>query len=246
MARCMTNKDRALAIQGIVFDKDGTLIDFQRTWVPALLDSARDLALTVGREDMADAMLAAVGGDAKAGKIFPGTQLASGTTDVVASHWCALVPELPPATEVIEWLDDYWSRATQAALHPVTELRPLIETLRRRMAIGLATNDAEEAAHLTLRRLGVSDLFDLVHGYDSGHGAKPEPGMILEFCRRTGLAPSRVAMVGDSPADLNAGRAAGCGLVIAVLTGASRADLLAPLADHVLPSIADLPTSFDL
>jgi phosphoglycolate phosphatase len=229
-------------IRGIVFDKDGTLIDFEKTWVPALLGGAKALADTVGRGDMAGVMLDAVGRDPDSGRIIAGTLLASGTTDVVAGRWCDIVPELPPVAEVIEWLDDYWTRETLKNLHPVTPLRPLLKGLRDNgQRIGLATNDAERAAHLTLEKLGISDLFDQVHGYDSGYGAKPEPGMILEFCRVVGMEPSEVAMVGDSPADLNAGRAAGCGMVIAVLTGASDTDLLAPLADRVLPSIASLP-----
>ena len=79
-------------------------------------------------------------------------------------------------------------------------------------------------------------------GYDSGHGAKPEPGMILAFCAAMGLSPAEVAMIGDSPADLTAGRAAGCGRVIGVLTGTSPEALLTPLADLVVADVHALPT----
>jgi len=229
-------------IRGIVFDKDGTLSDFEKTWVPALLASAGALAATVGRADMADAMLDAVGRHPETGAIIQGSLLASGTTDEMAGRWCEMVPELPDVTEVTEWLDAYWARATLANLHPVTPLVPLFEGLRASgRVLGLATNDAEHAARLTLDRLSIAAYFTTTHGYDSGHGAKPDPGMILEFCRVTGLDPSETAMVGDSPADLDAGRAAGCGLTVAVLTGTSDAEFLAPLADVVLDSIADLP-----
>lgn len=233
-------------IRGIIFDKDGTLIDFEKTWVPALFGGAAALAETVGRGDMADNMLDAVGRDPVSGRIIAGSQLASGTSDVLAARWREILPELPPVSEVVEWLDDYFTHAALANLHPVTPLRPLLTGLRDDgHMIGLATNDAEHAAYLTLKKLGIGDLFDQVHGYDSGHGAKPEPGMILEFCRAGGLHPSEVVMVGDSPADLDAGRAAGCGMVIAVLTGASDAEVLTPLADRVLPSIAALPGLLD-
>jgi phosphoglycolate phosphatase len=233
----------ASSIRGIAFDKDGTLIDFEKTWVPTLLGSAKALADTVGRGEMADAMLDSVGRDPVTGRITPGSQLASGTTDVVAAHWREIVPELPTVVEITAWLDEYWTTSGLENLHPVTPLRPLLQGLRGMdLVLALATNDAEHAAHLTLDKLGVSDLFDQVHGYDSGHGAKPEPGMILEICRAFELKPAEVAMVGDSPADMDAGRAAGCGLVVAVLTGASGEDVLAPLADIVLPSIASLPS----
>ena len=218
------------------------MIDFEKTWTPILFGSAAALAETVGRGEMAVEMLNAVGRDPVSGKIIAGTRLASGTTDVVAARWREFLPELPGQSEVVEWLDAYWTNQALTNLHPVKPLAPLIEGLRDDgYAIGLATNDAQRAAQLTLERLGVADLFDLVLGYDSGHGAKPEPGMILEFCRARELAPAQVAMIGDSPADLDAGRAAGCGLVVAVLTGASDQELLAPLADHVLQDISELP-----
>jgi phosphoglycolate phosphatase len=50
-------------------------------------------------------------------------------------------------------------------------------------------------------------------------------------------------VVGDSPADLRMGRAAGVARTIAVLTGVGDVETLEPLADVVLPSIAELATA---
>jgi phosphoglycolate phosphatase len=54
------------------------------------------------------------------------------------------------------------------------------------------------------------------------------------------VAEDRTAVIGDSPADLAMGRAAGAGLVIGVLTGAGDRRTLAAGADLVLDSIAEL------
>ena len=89
--------------------------------------------------------------------------------------------------------------------------------------------------------LGALERFDFIAGYDSGHGLKPGPGMVLAFAAATGVAPQQVAMIGDSLHDLGAGRAAGAGLVVGVLTGPAEAHELAPHADHVIGSIAELP-----
>ena len=89
--------------------------------------------------------------------------------------------------------------------------------------------------------LGVADLFDFIAGYDSGHGHKPGPGMPNAFAAHIGAQAAEVAMVGDSLHDLGAGRAAGCAYSVAVLTGVAGEAELAPHADIVLPSIADLP-----
>ena len=64
--------------------------------------------------------------------------------------------------------------------------------------------------------------------------------MVLHLCEIVGVAPARTAVVGDAPADLRMGRAAGAGLVVGVLTGVGgRADL-EPLADVVLDSVEAL------
>jgi phosphoglycolate phosphatase len=75
---------------------------------------------------------------------------------------------------------------------------------------------------------------------DDGFPNKPAPDPVLRICERLGVEPARTAVVGDSPADLRMGRAAGAGRVIAVLTGVGDQATLAPLCDVVLPSIEAL------
>ena len=124
---------------------------------------------------------------------------------------------------------------------PVGDVPALLGRLRRRgLALGVATMDDTEIAHVHLRHLGIAEQLDFVVGADAGHGAKPGPGMALAFCAACGLEPAEVIVVGDTPADLRMARNAGCAGAIAVLTGAMPARALAELADHVLPSIQDL------
>jgi phosphoglycolate phosphatase len=125
------------------------------------------------------------------------------------------------------------------------ELRPLFENFTARgLKLGLATNDAEEPATAHLRQVGIAPFFHFVSGFDSGYGAKPDPGPLLAFARTQGLEPKNVAMVGDSLHDLIAGRAAGM-RTVAVLTGIARADELSPYADAVLSDIGCLPDWID-
>ena len=109
------------------------------------------------------------------------------------------------------------------------------------LRLGLATNDSEASARRQIAALGLAHSIEFLAGYDSGHGSKPEPGMIHAFARRLGVPASRIAMVGDARHDLTAARAAGA-LAIAVLSGPASRDDLAPLADHVVEDIAALPS----
>ena len=222
-------------IHGIVFDKDGTLFDFQATWGEWCAELIADLA---GGDPATERGLAlALGYDLAARRFRPESAVIAGTVEVVIS---ALRSVLPGREEA--WLRAYVRESTsRAPQREAAPLGPLLDRLRAAgLALGVATNDGEGPARAHLERAGVLDRFAFVAGYDSGHGAKPGPGMLEAFCRETGLAPGACAMVGDSGHDLASARAAGM-VRVAVLTGPAAAADLAPFADVVLPDIGRLP-----
>ncbi|MDR7124888.1 HAD family hydrolase [Pseudotabrizicola sp. 4114] len=220
-------------IDGVIFDKDGTLFDFRRSWGGWAETLVRRIARDAGH---AHDLATAIGYDLDTGLFHPDSPVIAATAQDIAA---ALVTHLPGQT-VAQVEAEINAAAAQAVMVPAVPLRPLLQALRDRgLRIGLATNDTEAPARAHLAAHDLTELFDFIAGYDSGHGAKPGPGMCLAFARQTGLDPARIAMVGDSLHDLHAGRAAGM-LCIAVLTGiATRADL-APHADVVLPDIGAL------
>ena len=59
------------------------------------------------------------------------------------------------------------------------------------------------------------------------------------------IYPTEVAVVGDNLHDLEMGRRAEAGLLIGVLSGTSGQRELAPVADHLLASVADLEALLD-
>lgn len=226
-------------IGGIIFDKDGTLFDFRRTWA----DWTARLALELAQGDEARARkLAQVVGFDLDTRDFAWDSPVIGRTPVELAQMLAPhVPGCIPA-RLVEWMN---ALAIEVPLAEAVPLRPLLAALRARgLRIGLVTNDAEAPAHAHLNRAGVADLFDFVAGCDSGHGAKPAPGQLLAFCTVTGLDPRHVVMVGDSLHDLHAGAHAGMRRV-GVLTGIAGTEELNPHADVVLPDIGGLPGWLD-
>ena len=85
-------------------------------------------------------------------------------------------------------------------------------------ALGIMTNDAEANTRAQLRRLGIDGLVMFVAGYDFGFGQKPDAAPVLAFAAAAGVAPPEVAVIGDSPHDLIAARAAGS-VAVGVLSG---------------------------
>jgi phosphoglycolate phosphatase len=226
-------------IDGIIFDKDGTLFDFRRTWAEWAMRLLEDLA--AGNRERAAFLGAVVGFDHAAADFASDSPVIGGTPVEIAD---LLLPHLPgqQAAALVARMN---ALAAEVPLAEAVPLRPLLAALRARgLRIGLVTNDAEAPAHAHLNRAGVADLFDFVAGCDSGHGAKPAPGQLLAFCAATGLLPDRVVMVGDSLHDLHAAKHARMRRV-GVLTGIAQAPELAPHADVVLPHIGALPDWLD-
>ncbi len=237
----MVESARRRAIRAILFDKDGTLIDFQKSWGPILQEASRFAA--EGDEALARRLMAAGGMDPDTLLTAADTIFAAGNTaeiaDLFREHGSTL-----PRDPLIADLDRLFVAAADHGV-PVVPLRPLFEELSHAgFRLGLASSDSEAAIRRLLALEGVDDLVDFVAGYDSGHGTKPEPGMALGFSTALGLPTSAIAMVGDNRHDMRMGRAAQCGLCLAVLTGTGTVERLAPESDAVLASIADLPQFF--
>lgn len=226
-------------IDGLVFDKDGTLFHFQATW--GAWTEGFIAAESGGDVSLRNALAAALGYDLTRQAFHPGSPVIAATTAEVAA---AVLPLLPRDTsESLRARMD--ARAMTMRNVEATPLLPLFTTLRARgLRLGLATNDTEAPARAHLAAAGIGHLFDFVAGYDSGWGGKPAPGQLLAFAQATGLAPAACAMVGDSLHDLHAARAAGM-VAVGVLTGMANESTLDQAADVVLASIAELPAWLD-
>jgi len=228
-----------MAIRGILFDKDGTLIDFPATWLPVL--KALALEFSGGHQPLAEELLIVAGYDPERDVLRGGSVWAAGSTLDLVRAW---KPGLTPAEEA-EWrafVDDFCSAKAPDSAVPVIALEPLFSELEAAgLKLGIATNDNTRSARLTAERLGIAHHFTAIIGYDAVTQAKPAADQVLAFCGMARLIPAEVAVVGDNLHDLEMARAAGAGLAIGVLSGTSAIDELGPHADHVIASIAELP-----
>ena len=230
-----------MTLGGVLFDKDGTLIDFHQTWLPAY-QSAASLVADWGDEAVDVRRLLVAGGfNAQSGRFDPGSVLACGSGREIAQLWADMVCQ--PLERVRRCIEAEFGRVAADAPVAAVDLPVLLTALRDRgLQLGVATMDSEALAHQTLATLGVRDSFDFVCGYDSGYGEKPGPGMVEAFCASTGLCTAQVMVVGDTSHDMCMGRAAGVAYNVGVLTGASTVEDLKPFADTVLNDIGELIT----
>jgi phosphoglycolate phosphatase len=228
-----------VAIKGILFDKDGTLVDFNATWF-AIADL---MAMEAAEGDRwkADRLLDVAGYDFTARRFKADSIFAAGTNRDVVELW---FPRLTgeAQTEALHRFNEITAiQGSQMAVALPGMTEALAALHARPYRLGVATNDSTAGCEKTLLALGIAQLFTAAYGYDAVANPKPAPDTIRAFCDLTGLKPSEVAMVGDNRHDLEMARAGGCGLAIGVLSGTGTRASLAPMADAVLDSVVDLP-----
>ncbi|MEO6206824.1 MAG: HAD-IA family hydrolase, partial [Candidatus Limnocylindrales bacterium] len=221
--------------------KDGTLIDFHAMWGTWARELGTRMEARVRRPVAAD-VYAAIGYDPASGRIASRGPLAASTMTQIEStiatvlrRWCPSVAAARRAVEEAWFVPDPVTLAV-----PVTDLPVLFARLiagSRRIAV--VTTDDRAPTDATLRHLGVRTLVEAMVCGDDGFTIKPAPDAIFAVCQALRCTPDRVAVIGDTPADIAMGRAAGAGLVIGVRTGIGGGADLAE-ADVIVDSIAAL------
>lgn len=236
----------------IVFDKDGTLIEFEALWAAKTIHGVERLAGALDGDPRAAGSLrtelyAILGYDHGSGRFAPQGPLITAAmpklytlaAGVLYRHgWGWLEAELLVERELVPGMRDAFD---PAMVRPFADLPALFAALAEAgVALAVVTSDDAGPAARTLALLGVDGRVGFVAGADSGFAPKPGPEAVLAACARYSVDVARAAVVGDSTTDLLMGRRAGVGLCVGVCSGlAGRADL-APAADIVLDSIAQI------
>lgn len=229
-------------MKAILFDKDGTFVDFDRTWGPAAL---RVMEAMAGADRDALARLVAVSHyDLAALRFRPTSPLVAGSSADYGPLWADALG-VPFSADVTDAMDRLFVQEGLAGLAPIGEPARLFARLKARgLALGVVTNDSETGAVAQCERLGLLGHVDFLAGWDSGFGRKPAPGQITAFLDRFGLSGGEVAMVGDSLHDIRAARAAGV-LAVGVSTGPVVTEEFEREAHVVLPSIMTIEAWLD-
>lgn len=228
-------------VRGILFDKDGTLIDCDATWGPII----HHLAAEFGPTGDPGALAEAAGLDPVTGRLRAGSAWAAGSTHDLVRLWWPGIPA-DELRRIARQIDAACAAMSPHTSVPLVDLDDLFDTLAARgYVLGIATNDSEASLTAFIEARGLSARIRHLIGYDSVAAPKPAADMVHAFCVLAGLQPAEVAVVGDNIHDLEMARAAGAGWAIGVLSGNSDVEHLGPHADVVLDSVADLAEWLD-
>ncbi|MBA2718252.1 MAG: HAD family hydrolase [Chloroflexi bacterium] len=225
----------------VVFDKDGTLISFEAMWSGWALELGTRLEVATRRQVAGD-IFTTIGYDPVADRVRPGGPLAlatmAGLQEVVAAvlrRWC---PSVSAARRILA--EAWFEPDPVAQAVPLADLTGIFSALRGAgRQIAIATTDDRRPTEATLASLGLARFVEDLRCGDDAGPTKPDPATLRAIADQLALTIERIAMVGDTPADLTMARAAGA-RSIGVTSGVAAADDLVPFADTVLGSVAAL------
>ena len=194
------------AVQGVLFDLDGVLVDSFAAW-HAVLDQALaerghpPIPLAEMRRGWGQGI------QADLDRYFAGDTIASlaATYDRLFRAHLERVELMPEARE------------TTAAL------------AARGVPQALVTNTPREVAVQILHLTGLAPRFAAVAAGDEVERPKPDPALLQLAARRLGLELGQCVFVGDTAVDLEAGRRAACFTIGYRIAGDARIDALSGL-----------------
>ncbi len=229
----------------VIFDKDGTLIDFVAmwgTWAEACI--ARFCAAV--SDELAIPLYAVMGMHPVTKQIQSDGALAIAPEATTQQAIATLVQQHGVAAEdALSMVQRLWQAPDPtSAAFPCADLPALFAWIRAQESlIAVATADNRAPTQATLTSLGIDDMVAVIAcADDPGIAPKPAPDKILVICKSLAVLPQQVIMVGDTPSDMIMGKAAGVMACIGVTTGVCQHDELSMHADVVLDNVGLLPT----
>ena len=232
--------------QAIIFDKDGTLIDFDAMWGNWTLQLADRLQATV-KPDIRQALCESYGYDIARRKILPDGKLTCTPMWRLRELLVDVLESLGISTkEALRAVEKAWYVPDPVTLaKPFTDTHKLFTNIHKLgIKIAIATTDNRAPTEAMLEAFGVTNLVTTMVCADDNIKVKPAPDMVTTICARMNVDPGRVIVVGDTVADLQMARSAGAGYVIGVLSGVGLLANLTPLVDVLIDTVDTLQESF--
>lgn len=206
--------EKSYDIDGILFDKDGTLLDFRSLWIDWSKDIITHICSEVNVDDgLGEKLSASIGVDWQTGNWDVEGPLAIGTTQDLISilahqlyqteiPWNAAFTLVTNVFAKVNAQDDWQNR--------IKEVSGLISFLKKcqthQLKLGVVTSDDYEHATKHLNALGIDCYFAAIVGGDQVTNGKPFPESAEVACAKMEINTNRTIVIGDSDGDMILGK----------------------------------------
>lgn len=231
----------------VIFDKDGTLIDFNDTWISVIRELIRVIGTHTPMSDTLNRRIEkALGIFITDERIDGFGPLAMGTAaqcDTLLTY-CLYQEGLrwDKSMDIVETVKEeiFSGKARKKYVKPAKGVIKTLERLQSRgIKIAIATNDNAADAMKDMETIGAAGMIDLCVGADSVERAKPAPDMINHIMETFSTGPDHTIFAGDTIMDALTGKNAGVMLTIGI-EGILPMDTLNQYTDITIASLDEI------
>ncbi len=191
-------------IKGIVFDKDGTLLEYDAFWVAVAVKAVSKVLCNHNckTDDMVEAMLNAIGAYEGINGILCYGSYAEICDIINKTQKEKGDPEMSFTYEEI--LDAFSTSVKYGKILPACEdITGFMKALKKKgIKTAVVTTDSSEITDFCLKELGIREYIDKVYTDDGINPTKPNPYYMNCFLKDFSLDKSEVLMVGDTLTDI--------------------------------------------
>lgn len=232
--------DVMIAKLGVVFDKDGTLVDLDTRWTPAFTALVDRVAARCDDPSLVADLKQSLGIEGQ--RLVPDSPAAVDTVEQITARVVAELTgrghDAAAANDIVRAIvSDIGSALGPTA--PIGDLAASLTALcDAGLRVGVATSDDRANTVAELTELGIIDLVDTLRCADDGGPVKPDPAVLTSIASEWGHHVGELVFVGDSRNDMDTAHAAGCPFVARCDDG--QAPTWTSDADAVVTSIDQL------
>lgn len=215
-------------IRAILFDKDGTLLQFTEGWVDSIVGFLEDKILDDNKKREVFREI----GIREDGGVEENSILSSETAMDLAIIFSKYLDE--DLDEIYGELDDHllnYLKKNNKFIRETCDLRSLFEALRNRgILIGIFTSDNYRQAKYSMDYLGLDFFIDFYAAADI-YKKKPNKESLEVFKKKYSLEDQEIIIVGDSRVDMVFGEDT---VKVGVLCGTGSREMLAKYTDNII------------
>ena len=211
-------------IKAVLFDVDGTLVDSNDAHARAWVEAFAEAGIRVSYDKVRRAI--GMGGD----KLMPAV--------------AGLSEDSPEGQRIAKRRQEIFAQKYLPHIRPLPGASDLVRALKARAYTLVAASSAKkEELQPLLKIAGVDGLLDAATSSDDAEESKPDPDIVQAALKRAHTQPHEAIMIGDTPYDVEAARAAGVRVIALRSGGWTEEDLRG--ADAVYDDPADLLANLD-
>jgi phosphoglycolate phosphatase len=225
----MTHKIRLDNIEAMLFDFEGTLVDFQ--WkLSKAIEETLEMLWNMG---------------------FPKNLILSRRYSTLMTEAVQVATEvgLPP-DQVREKICCVYDRYDEDALTRWalrSGVKDFLNTIKAKgIRTGLVSNVGGKTIAKALSKLNLAEFFDVVLSRNDVMNLKPNPEGLNLAVEKLGMSKDSVILLGDSLDDINAARNAGIRIMIITDGENLKEDILAAQPDHVIQGYEELLNAYNM